>query len=232
MHCARTVDLAPRRDGEVGRRPTVINVIIGMACAVTFTWPLFVSWVARAQSVGEASRLPQVRLLEEDVNDQRGRRFDGTVTWSTERVTGKLQRMNELAIRADIEIPDRKLGVMVSLQSETDPLMTHVFTIVFRLPLNFLAGGIMEVPGILMKEDENIRGAPLRGHTVKVADGFFMIGLSRADEDRASNLRLLKTRPWFDIPIRYSNNRRAILAVEKGASGERVFAEASATWGR
>ncbi|HEY6257119.1 MAG TPA: hypothetical protein VIY51_15145, partial [Xanthobacteraceae bacterium] len=35
---------------------------------------------------------------------------------------------------------------------------------------------------------------------------------------------------WFDIPIVYSNNQRAILAMEKGASGERAFAEAFARW--
>jgi hypothetical protein len=35
----------------------------------------------------------------------------------------------------------------------------------------------------------------------------------------------LKERDWFDIPVVYNNNRRAILAMEKGATGERVFAD-------
>ena len=34
----------------------------------------------------------------------------------------------------------------------------------------------------------------------------------------------------FDIPVVYENNRRAILAVEKGMPGERAFAEAFAAW--
>jgi hypothetical protein len=29
---------------------------------------------------------------------------------------------------------------------------------------------------------------------------------------------------WFDIPVVYNNNRRAVLAMEKGTPGERVFA--------
>jgi hypothetical protein len=32
------------------------------------------------------------------------------------------------------------------------------------------------------------------------------------------------------MPVVYSNNRRAILAMEKGAPGERVFADAFEAW--
>jgi hypothetical protein len=40
----------------------------------------------------------------------------------------------------------------------------------------------------------------------------------------------LLERSWFDMPIVYANQRRAILAFEKGASGERAFNEAYAVW--
>jgi hypothetical protein len=40
----------------------------------------------------------------------------------------------------------------------------------------------------------------------------------------------LKERGWFDIPVVYNNNRRAILAMEKGTPGERVFADAFEAW--
>jgi hypothetical protein len=30
---------------------------------------------------------------------------------------------------------------------------------------------------------------------------------------------MLKERSWFDIPVVYNNNRRAILALEKGPPG-------------
>jgi hypothetical protein len=42
------------------------------------------------------------------------------------------------------------------------------------------------------------------------------------------NLQLLKGRSWFDVPLVYVNQRRAI--VEKGASGERVFNDTFAAW--
>ena len=44
------------------------------------------------------------------------------------------------------------------------------------------------------------------------------------------NMQLLKERAWFDIPIIYNNNRRAILAMEKGTPGEQAFNQAFAAW--
>ena len=49
--------------------------------------------------------------------------------------------------------------------------------------------------------------------------GYFLIGLSPPPADKERNIQLLKERPWFDIPIVYTNNRRAILAMEKGTPG-------------
>jgi hypothetical protein len=39
-------------------------------------------------------------------------------------------------------------------------------------------------------------------------------------------------RAWFDIPIVYANQRRAIAAIEKGESGEQAFKAAFTAWGR
>ena len=44
------------------------------------------------------------------------------------------------------------------------------------------------------------------------------------------NLQLLNERGWIDVPVVYNNNRRAIVAMEKGASGERAFADAFKVW--
>jgi hypothetical protein len=50
------------------------------------------------------------------------------------------------------------------------------------------------------------------------------------DADKERNLQRLKEHGWFDIPVVYSNNRRAILAVEKGSPGERAVADAFEAW--
>jgi hypothetical protein len=65
---------------------------------------------------------------------------------------------------------------------------------------------------------------------VKVADGFFLVGLSNVESERSRNLQLLKERSWFDVPPVYVIQRRAIIAIEKGAPGERAFNDAFAAW--
>ena len=107
----------------------------------------------------------------------------------------------ELAIRADIEVPERKLAVTWSLRRNTDKGLpaTHTVEIMFKLPSDFRAGGISNVPGMLMKQAEQTRGVPLAGLAVKVTNGFYMIGLSNMDADKERNIPLLKERAWFDI---------------------------------
>jgi hypothetical protein len=174
----------------------------------------------------------KVVLYEEDPADPNGKRFVGSAIWRTEMVTAALGQPPELAIRADIEVPERKLAVVWSVRRNTDKGLpaTHTVEIMFKLPADFRAGGITNVPGILMKQAERTRGVPLAGLAVKVTPGFYMIGLSNLDADKERNLQLLMERGWFDIPVVYSNNRRAVLAMEKGAPGERAFADAFGVW--
>ena len=135
-------------------------------------------------------------------------------------------------IRADIEVPERKLAMTWMLCRNTDKGLpaTYIVEIMFKLPADFPAGGVANVPGILMKQAEQTRGVPLLGLAVKVMPSFYRIGLSNMDADKDRNLQLLKERGWFDIPVVYSNNRRAILAMEKGSPGERAFADAFKAW--
>jgi hypothetical protein len=180
----------------------------------------------------QAPAAQKVVLYEEDPADPNGKRFVGLAIWRTETVTPALGQPPELAIRADIEVPERKLAVTWSLRRNTDKGLpaTHTVEIMFKLPSDFPAGGISNVPGILMKQAEQTRGVPLAGLAVKVTPGFYLIGLSNLDADKERNLQLLMERGWFDIPVVYNNNRRAILVMEKGTPGERVFADAFRAW--
>ena len=72
----------------------------------------------------------------------------------------------------------------------------------FNLPADIRLRRRRNVPGLLMKESEQTRGAPLSGLAVKVTNNFFLIGLSAAEADMQRNLQLLKERAWFDIPGR------------------------------
>jgi hypothetical protein len=174
----------------------------------------------------------RVVLYEETPGNPQGKRFVGSAIWRTERVSPGPGQPPELAIRADVEIPERQITMRWSLRRNTDPTLpaSHTIEIVFKLPNDFDGGGVSNVPGIMMKQAEEERGASLAGLAVKVTDGYFLIGLSSADADKERNIALLKDRTWFDIPVLYNNNRRAILALEKGTPGERIFADAFAAW--
>ncbi|NOJ42230.1 hypothetical protein [Bradyrhizobium australiense] len=175
----------------------------------------------------------RVVLYDEDPSDPKGKQYVGSVIWRTEPVKASGNQKPDIAVRADIEIPDRKFKMTMSFRRNTDTSLpaSHTAELTFILPQDFSGGGVGNVPGILMKSNEQARGTPLAGLAVKVTDGFFLVGLSNVDSDRARNLQLLKERSWFDVPLVYVNQRRAIIAIEKGSPGERAFNDAFATWG-
>jgi hypothetical protein len=175
----------------------------------------------------------RVALYDEDPSDPKGKQYVGTVVWRTEQIKGSGNAPPDLAVRADIDIPERKFKMTMSFRRNTDSSLpaSHTAELTFILPPNFDGGGVSNVPGILMKSNEQARGTPLAGLAVKVTDGFFLVGLSNVDADRSRNLQLLKERSWFDVPLVYTNQRRAIIAIEKGAPGERAFQDAFAAWG-
>jgi hypothetical protein len=175
----------------------------------------------------------RVVLYDEDPGDPKGKQYVGSVVWRTEPIKATGTQKADIAVRADIEIPDRKFKMTMSFRRNTDTSLpaSHTAELTFILPPDFAGGGVSNVPGILMKSNEQARGTPLAGLAVKVTDGFFLVGLSNVDADRSRNLQLLKERSWFDVPLVYVNQRRAIIAIEKGAPGERAFNEAFAAWG-
>ena len=138
----------------------------------------------------------------------------------------------ELAVRADIEIPERRMTMTWSIRRNTDKTLpaTHTIEMTFNLPADFSAGSIANVPAIVMKQSEEERGNKLVTRVAKVTNGFFLIGLSAVDADVQRDKQLLQDRPWFDIGIIYTNGNQAILALEKGESGNRAFAQAFAAW--
>ena len=175
----------------------------------------------------------RVVLYDEDPADPKGKQYVGTVVWRTEPIKGTGNQPADVAVRADIDIPDRKFKMTMSFRRNTDTSLpaSHTAELTFILPPDFAGGGVSNVPGILMKSNEQARGTPLAGLAVKVTDGFFLVGLSNVDADRSRNIQLLKERSWFDVPLVYVNQRRAIIAIEKGPPGERAFNDAFAAWG-
>jgi hypothetical protein len=174
----------------------------------------------------------KVVLYEEDLSNPAGTEFNGAAVWRTEQMPAVPGQKPDVVIRAEIEIPEQKLSVRLSLRRNDDKQLpaSHTVEIMFTLPPDFPHSGIDKIPGIMMKQGEKTRGVALSGVAVKVTNNYFLVGLSSVDADMARNVQLLKERSWFDIPVVYADGKRALIAIEKGIPGERAFADAFAAW--
>jgi TIR domain-containing protein len=182
----------------------------------------------------EFPKVARAVLSEENQNDPNGPRFNGQAIWWVDKMSSSPGQLATLAATADIVIPDRKVKLAFSLRRNTDPNLpaSHTIELSFFLPPGFAYGEISNVVAIVMKQSEQTRGVRLAGIPVRVSRDrdSFRFGLSAVDSDHARNIQMLKERAWFDVTFVYGNNKRAALAIEKGASGERVFKEVFASW--
>jgi len=172
-------------------------------------------------------------LYQEDPLDPHGKRYDGKVTWHFEQGAGA-GPTSSAVIKGDIEI-DKKMNATVSLRRNIDTEMpaSHIMEVKFNWPDDATHGGVETLKGLTMKMAESARnGAMLSALTAKVTPKYFMIALSANDVDMKRNVLLLKGKQWLDIPIVYDGGKRAVLAIEKGADGERAFKDAFAVWGQ
>jgi len=168
-------------------------------------------------------------LYQEDPVDPHGKRYFGTVTWHLEPGAGAVPA----SVKGDVKI-DEQMGATLSLRRNVDSEMpaSHIMEVKFNWPDETAHSGVDTIKGVSMKAVESARGAPLSAMAAKVTPKYFMIALSAGDVDMKRNVLLLKGKEWFDIPIVYSGGSRAVLAIEKGADGERAFKDAFTAWGQ
>lgn len=136
-------------------------------------------------------------------------------------------------VEANLDVPGRNMTIKFSLHKNGDDTLpaSHLVEVVVDTPADFPGKSIGSIPRIVLKPTEGARGQPLVGAAAKVADGFFWIALSAAENDIASNLSLIRERNWIDLPFVYENGQRAILTFEKGPDGEAAFRQAFQAWG-
>lgn len=184
-----------------------------------------------SQAVGVAQR---AILYEEPIPGSPGTKLDGSVVWSFVNEPALPGDKPVPQIRGDIDVPELGLKMRLSIHKNDDQALpaSHIVELSFDVPPSFAGKFIDAAPGMIAKQTEEARGDTIAGAVAKVSDSLFWLALSGLDQDVARNIQLLKDRPWIDIPIRYGNRRRAILTFEKGAPGEKAFADAFAAWGQ
>ncbi|TPW32715.1 hypothetical protein [Pararhizobium mangrovi] len=170
-------------------------------------------------------------LYEERFKDQAAAATTGNVVWSLARDSDAGQT-NTPVIRGQISLPDKGITAMLTIKRNSDDSLpaSHLVEIVFALPGDFAGGGISSVRRVSMKQTEESQGDPLVAVPAKITDDFFMVALNDYPQAIEKNLQLLKSREWIDIPIVYTNGRRALLTLDKGSTGAKVFDTALAAW--
>jgi len=168
--------------------------------------------------------LPRAVLLLED---SKPRKISGTVTWEFEPGNNP----SDGRVRAVVDFPERELKLRLTFQRNSEPSLpaSHTAELSFVTP-DSSGGGIEAVGMFVMKTSaDELDEVALAGSVVNVIGGLFLVGLS--ESMRGSNIELLKKRAWFAIPVTFDDKKRALISLEKGPSGERVFTEAFAKWG-
>lgn len=156
----------------------------------------------------------------------------GNVVWSIVQEAPADGLPPEPAIRAKADIGSRGLVLMMTIKRNADTALpaSHLIEIVFSTPDKFSGGAIDKVQRFVFKENEEARGEALVGVPATIADGIFLIALNNLPEAVERNTVLMKGREWIDIPLGYRTGRRALITLEKGVPGERVFNEVFAVW--
>ncbi len=207
------VDLRPKRKsvfGRVLRRALLAVVVLGLS---------FVAYDLLSGNV----ELPLLTKLA----------GDGVTSGRTRSEPASGQGEQGTVLQFDLKIPDRHIIMAMSMRREAPgSAMSHTVELRFLREDQEPDGDIDNIAPIVMTTAEQKEPSVLVGQVVKVTPGLFLFGLSGQAKDREQNERFLKELTWFDIPLVYRNGFTGVLAVEKGAPGDRAVRDAFAQWSK
>lgn len=191
---------------------------------------------ADTQADDSSSNVPIVGqkafLYEEGLGSAAASQDIASVVWSVDQEAPAEGLPEEPVIKGQLDVPGRGLTMNMTVKRNVDEALSasHIIELVFDAPPDFSGGNIDTLARFVMKSNEQARGEPLVAVPVKINSGFFMIALNNLEQARESNKRLLLDSNWIDIPLGYSTGRRALITLEKGATGNQAFREAFDDW--
>lgn len=188
-----------------------------------------------AAPAGNTTQIPvgqHAIFYEERTDTAQGSAQNGSVVWSLVKESPGGDAPPEPAIRAEANIPGKDVQLRMTIRRNTDQTLpaSHIIELIFLTPDHFEGGGIESVLRIAMKDTEQSPGSPLLGIPAKISDGFFLFALNSDKASVETNMNLLRQQSWIDIPLVYKSGRRALITLEKGIPGNKVFEEALKAW--
>lgn len=180
-----------------------------------------------------AAGTARAQLLEESPDGSTPQSFEGTVTWKTDSFNAGPGLPPDVGIRADVTIPERQIAISFVVRRNVDQTLpaSHTIDIGFKLPQDFAFGGIGSIPFVGVKPNFQAQGVPLSGLPVRINPTFFLVGLAPQPSERQRNLVLLQRAAAFELPIVYTNNKKAKVSFDKGPNGAQIFTDVFTNWG-
>ncbi|MBN9252371.1 MAG: hypothetical protein J0I86_17650, partial [Mesorhizobium sp.] len=171
-------------------------------------------------------------FYEERTSVAQGSAEPGNIVWSLVQESPGGDAPPEPAIRGEATIPGKDVQLRLTIRRNADQTLpaSHIVEMIFLTPDGFEGGGIENVLRIALKTAEQDAGSPLIGIPAKIADGYFLVALNDTAADENANMTLLRNQEWIDVPVIYKSGRRALLTMEKGIPGDKVFDEALKAW--
>ncbi len=171
-------------------------------------------------------------FYEERTGSQEGTALSGATVWSIVNQSPGGELPVEPAIRAETTIPELGLEMEMTIRRNGDSTFpaSHIVELFFTVPDTFEGRGIADVQRVTFKTVEQDPGNALIAVPAPIDQNIFMIALTDAATAIETNVNLMKRENWIDIPMQYTSGRRALITLEKGIPGERVFNEVFAAW--
>ena len=221
--------------GSANEQPAIAGAKEGTSVAAQTEKPAEAAASSAAKGTTPVADAPpqnaeKMFLYEERIGQASPTALEGTTVWTEQ--TDSESGSNTKMIQANIAIPGRNISAIITFKRNMDKSLpaSHIIELTFSLPKDFEGGGIESVLRISMKEKEQDQGTPLIAVPAKITDYFHMVALNALPEAVKTNMELLKDRDWIDIPITYTNGRRALLTLQKGTVGKKIFDEVLASW--
>ncbi len=174
-------------------------------------------------------------LLQAAVNDQQNvETHVGTAVWRLEE-SRRPNANGSPALRADVDIPAVGFRMVFLVEKNNDSTLRASHMLTFRfLPQEGAAilPAIAEMGSPQMRSESAPGVDPLAGAQAKITEQIYIVALNADPAFAARNLETMKSRGWFDIPIRLTDGRIAKITIEKGAPGDRLLNQAIEQWQR
>ncbi|MEO0543937.1 MAG: hypothetical protein AAFY99_08985 [Pseudomonadota bacterium] len=171
-------------------------------------------------------------FYEERTGTEAGTAVPGTVIWTQVQDSPGADLPLEPAIRGEVSVPDLDLSLVATIRRNGDQTFpaSHIIELSFEVSEGFTGRGISEVDRVNFKSTEQDPGTTLIGIIAPIDANFFLVALNSADEAVRNNINLIRRENWIDIPLQYVSGRRALVTIEKGTAGERIFTEVFDFW--